>query len=186
VLSIFSLLGGALYERRHEMGLETWKSPERTQERERKEELRENERLVTEAYGLMRADSHIKAWDLLQSWLTHHGHTPENYAWLCEYVHNWGDLRYITRLTEEHIGHLLILKRNGEALDVVSKRLTIDPNFRPKSAADTLAIAQLAARGGGSPRVARVLLTDFTKRFAGDPRVPIADALAQHLGGATH
>jgi hypothetical protein len=186
VLSIFSLLGGALYERRHEMGLETWKSPERTQERERKEELRENEGLVTEAYGLMRADSHVKAWELLQSWLTTHGHTPENYAWLCEYVHNWGDRRYITRLTEEHIGHLLILRRNGEALDVVSKRLTIDAAFRPKSAADTLAIAQLAARGGGSPRVARILLADFAQRCAGDPRVPIAEALAQHLGAATH
>ena len=35
VLSVFSFLGGALYERRHELGLETWASPERTDERRR-------------------------------------------------------------------------------------------------------------------------------------------------------
>jgi hypothetical protein len=32
ILSVFSVLGGALYERRHELGLETWASPERTEE----------------------------------------------------------------------------------------------------------------------------------------------------------
>jgi len=32
VPSLFSVLGGALYERRHELGLEGWTSPERTQE----------------------------------------------------------------------------------------------------------------------------------------------------------
>jgi hypothetical protein len=34
VLSVFSVLGGALYERRNELGLETAVSPERTQERQ--------------------------------------------------------------------------------------------------------------------------------------------------------
>jgi hypothetical protein len=58
----------------------------------------------------------------------------------------------------------------------------LDPAFRPKSAADTLSIAQLAARGGGNPRLAKVLLSDFAARFAGDPRVAVAAALAQHLG----
>jgi hypothetical protein len=39
----------------------------------------------------------------------------------------------------------------------------------------------LAVRGGGNPRVARALLSDFAARFAGDPRVPVAEALAHHL-----
>jgi hypothetical protein len=59
--------------------------------------------------------------------------------------------------------------------------LSSDPAFRPKSAADTLAVAQLAARGGGAPRVAKVLLADFAARFTGDPHVPAAQALAQDL-----
>jgi hypothetical protein len=39
----------------------------------------------------------------------------------------------------------------------------------------------LASQGGGKPKVARTLLSDFAARFAGDPRVPVADALAHHL-----
>jgi hypothetical protein len=182
ILSVFSVLGGALYERRHELGLETWASPERTEELQRKQDLRESEKQVTEAYGQMRAGSHTQAWQLLQTWLTARGNAPDDYRWLCGRVAAWDDPRYITRLTEDYVDRLLALKRNGEALDVVARRLTDDPTFRPKSAAATLQIARIAAGGGGTPRVARTLLADFPVRFAGDPSVVAADALARHLG----
>jgi len=181
LLSVFSFLGGALYERRDELGIETWVSPERTEALKTKEDLRESEKLVLDAYGLMRAGAHVKSWQVLAEWLKSRGHAPEDYRWLCERTVTWDDPRYITRLTEEHVARLLILKRNGEALDVVAQRLNLDPSFRPKSAADTLGVAQLACQGGGSPKVARALLADFATRFAGDPRVPVADALAHHL-----
>ena len=180
-LSIFSLLAGAVYERRDELGIDTYISPERTAERGRKEELRQDQTLVTEAYGLMRAREHIKSWEMLQGWLKSHEHNPDAYLWLCDRVETWEDARYITRLTEERVARLLVLKRTGAALDVVAERLRSDPNFRPKRAADTLSVAQLAARGGGKPTVARTLLSDFATRFADDPRIPVAAALAQHL-----
>jgi hypothetical protein len=182
ILSIFSFLGGAIYERRHELGIETWVSPERTAELKSKEEWRGHEKLVLDAYGLMRAGSHIKAWQELFDWLKSRGFSPEDYRWLCERTVKWDDPRYITRLTEDYVARLLVLKRTGEALDAVAQRLTLDPNFRPKTAADTLSVAQLAARGGGASRVARTLLSDFAARFAGDPRVATAVALLEHLG----
>jgi hypothetical protein len=182
ILSIFSVLGGALYERRHELELETWVSPERTEELERKQDLHQSEKEVTEAYGQMRVGSHTRAWQLLQTWLTARGNAPDDYRWLCGRVAAWGDPRYITRLTEDYVDRLLALKRTGEALDVVSARLTDDPSFRPNSAAATLLIARIAAAGGGMPRVARTLLADFPVRFAGDPSVAAATALARHLG----
>src|SRR5882762_3646149 len=182
ILSIFSVLAGALYERRHELGLETWASPERTEELRRKQDLRDSERQVTDAYGQMRAGSHTQAWQLLQTWLTARGNAPDDYRWLCGRVAAWGDPRYMTRLTEDYVDRLLALKRNGEALDVVARRLTDDPFFRPKTAAATLQIARIAAAGGGTPRVARTLLADFPARFAGDPSVAAAAALARHLG----
>jgi len=182
ILSIFSVLGGALYERRHELGLEAWASPERTEELRRKQDLRDSEKEVTEAYGQMRAGSHTHAWELLQNWLAARGNAPDDYRWLCGRVDSWGDPRYMTRLTEDYVDRLLVLERNGEALDVVARRLTDDPSFRPKTAAATLQIARLAAAGGGTPRVARTLLADFPARFAGDPSVAAAAALARHVG----
>jgi hypothetical protein len=181
VLSVFSFLGGALYERRHELNLETWASPERTAALEEKQIERESDKCVLDAYGLMRAGAHVKSFQMLEDWLKSRGNTPEDYRWLCERTLTWDDPRYITRLTEEYVARLLTLKRTGEALDVVVQRLSMDPAFRPKSAADTLIIAQLAARGGGASKVARTLLTDFAARFAGDPRVATAEALRDHL-----
>jgi hypothetical protein len=185
ILSVFSFLAGAIYERRHELGIETWVSPERTAELESKEERRGHEKLVLDAYGLMRAGAHIKSWQVLSAWLQGRGFSPEDYRLLCERTEKWDDPRYITRLTEEHVARLLVLKRTGEALDVVVQRVNLDANFRPKSAADTLSVAQLAARGGGAPRIARILLSDFAARFKDDPRVPEADALSTHLGPLT-
>ena len=183
ILSVFCVLGGALYERRDHLGLETWSSPERTQERHARQDLRLSETEVLDAYGQMRAGSHTDAWQRLQSWLTARGNAPEDYRWLCGRVADWGDPRYITRLTEDYVDRLLKLKRNGEALDVVAARLADDPSFRPKSAAATLQIARIAIGGGGAPRLARALLADFPARFAGDPCVPAASALARDLEG---
>jgi hypothetical protein len=181
VLSVFSVLGGALYERRHELGLEAWASPELIEERRKAQELRQSEYEVTAAYGQMRAGSHTQAWETLQTWLSSRAHAPDDYRWLCGRVALWGDPRYVTRLTEEYVDRLLALKRNGEALDVVAARLTEDPGFRPKSAVATLQIARFAAGGGGKPPVARALLADFSTRFAGDRCVPAASALAREL-----
>lgn len=182
VLSAFSFLGGALYERRHELNIETWVSPERTAALEEKQTQRQSDNLVHEAYGLMRAGSHVKSFKMLDEWLKSRGNAPEDYRWLCERTVSWDDPRYVTRLTEEQVARLLTLKRTGEALDVVIRRIQLDPDFRPKSAADTLSIAQLAARGGGASKLARILLSDFAARFAGDPLLPTAAALKDHLG----
>jgi hypothetical protein len=62
----------------------------------------------------------------------------------------------------------------------VAQRLTVDPHFRPCSAADTLSLAQIAARGGAQ-RISRILLSDFGVRFAGDPRVSVSEALKRRL-----
>jgi hypothetical protein len=183
ILSVFSVLGGALYERRNELGLETRRSPERTAELARRVEERENHTLVTGAYGLMRAGSHTKAWMLLQDWLASRGHAIADYHWLCEHVAHWHDSRYANRLTEDYLEKLVVLKEYGRALDVVRQRLDQDPSFRPKSAAATLRLAELAAHGGGLPRIARALVADFDTRFPGDPGVNAARALAESLGG---
>jgi hypothetical protein len=182
VLSIFSFLGGALYERRHELGLETWVSPEQTQEIQRQEERKQDDLIVMQAYGLMRVDSHVKCWQMLNTWLKDKGNTPKDYQWLCERVAAWDDPRYVTRLTQDYLERLLALKRTGEALDVLARRASLDTSFRPQSAADTLTLARLAAHGG-KRALARALLADFSARFVGDPLISAAETLARQVGG---
>jgi hypothetical protein len=181
ILSMFSVLGGALYERRSELDLDTRHSPERTAERQSRADLRQSEAAVTHAYGLMRVGSHSNAWAALQGWLASRGNAVADYRWLCERLSAWHDPRYANRLTEEYVDRLLALKQDGQALDAVVQRLRQDVSFRPKTAAATLHIAKLAAHGGGAPRVARTLLADFGERFGDDPSVAAANALARDL-----
>jgi hypothetical protein len=179
-LSVFSVLAGALYERRHELGLEAWHAPERKQERAQHEERRQSQRTVDAAYDQMRVGAHSNAWKILQDWLTTRDHAAEDYRWLCERVASWGDARYATRMTEETLERLLILRRNGEALDLLKARLSADPQFRPKTAASTLSLAAIAT-SGGTKAVARTLLGDFAARFPDDPSTAAARRLAEQL-----
>jgi membrane protein implicated in regulation of membrane protease activity len=181
ILSTFSMLGGALYERRHELGIDTHRSPERSAELEHRAELRRSEAVVTEAYGLVRVGSHTRAWSLLQDWLAARDRSTESYDWLSQRLATWSDPRYATRLAQDYVDRLITLGQAGQALDVVGRRLEQDPSFRPRTGATTLKIAQLAVRGGGKPGIARALLTDFATRFEGDPVVAAAEALANEL-----
>ncbi len=181
VLSVFSLLGGAIYERRFELDIDTRVSPERTAAEQSRIRLRASEATVTDAYGLVRAGAHAEAWALLQRWLREQGSSAEAYAWLCERVAAWNDRRYATRLCEDRVERLLALRRTGEALEVVAQRVAVDADFRPKTAAATLTIARLAARAGGRRALARALLRDFAARYPGDAAVPAAASLERDL-----
>ncbi len=181
VLSLFSVLAGALYERRHELGLDVWHAPELDAERANREILKADEQTVMDAYGLARAKRHTESWAALQALLTAREHQPATYEWLSERVASWHEPRYLTRLTEERIEHLLAGKKAGAALDVTAARLQQDPSFRPRTAAATLEIARLAAQGGGRRALARALLADFATRFPGDERTATAQALAAQL-----
>ena len=180
-LSVYSVLGGAIYERRDALGIEPFQSPERTAARARELELRQDQLAVDAAYDQTRIGAHANAWRLLQDWLDSRGGAIEDYRWLCDRVANWPDARYPTRLTQEYVARLLALKRTGEALDVVTARLRLDPGFRPAAAAATLQLVRMAAVGG-APRTARTLLADFAQRYPGDPNVPSALSLARERG----
>ena len=180
-LSLFSLLAGALYDRRDELGLEVWRSPEKKQARLDAEDRRESQRTVDTAYGQARSAKHVDAWATLSAWLEKRGHRFEDYDWLIERIRPWMDPRFLTRVTEDYIDRLLAANRNGDALQTAATALRHDPSFRPKTAGTTLRLAHIAA-SGGSPKVARQLLADFASRFPDDPDVKPAEALAHRLG----
>jgi hypothetical protein len=136
--------------------------------------------VLQDAHDSMQCGNHARSWRVLSEWLRSRGDQPADYAWLSARLLDWEDSRVISRLTEARVERLLALRRSTEALQVLAQRLTADPHFRPVSAADTLMLAQIAARGGAQ-RISRVLLSDFSVRFAGDPRVSVSEALKRRL-----
>ena len=145
-----------------------------------KGEQRDESGVLWDAHCSMRCGNPARSWRVLSEWLRSRSDQPEDYARLCARVLNWKERWVISRLTEARVARLLILRRSTEVLDVVAQRLTVDPHFRPSSAADTLSLAQIAARGGAQ-RISRILLSDFSARFPGDPRVSVSEALKRRL-----
>jgi hypothetical protein len=145
-----------------------------------KDELRGDTAVLWDAHCSMRCGNPARSWRVLSEWLKSRGDQPEDYGWLFARMFNWEDGRVIARLTEARVARLLALRRSTEVLSVVAQRLAVDPRFRPSSAADTLSLAQIAARGGAQ-RISRTLLSDFAVRFAGDPRVSVSEALKRRL-----
>lgn len=144
------------------------------------DELREGAAVLWDAHCSMRCGNPSRSWRVLSDWLKSRGDQPEDYAWLFARIFSWEDGRVISRLTEARVARLLALRRSTEVLGVVAQRLIVDPRFRPASAADTLSLAQIAARSGAQ-RISRTLLSDFGTRFAGDPRVSVSEALKRRL-----
>jgi hypothetical protein len=145
-----------------------------------KNEQRDDQAVLWDAHGSMRCGNPARSWRVLAEWLKSRGDQPEDYGRLFARMFDWEDGRVISQLTEARVARLLILRRSTEVLDVVAQRLTADPHFRPCSAADTLSVAQIAARGGAA-RISRTLLSDFSARFPGDPRVSVSEALKRRL-----
>jgi hypothetical protein len=70
LLSVFSLIGGVLYERRLAVGFEPANSPERRAERLERADLRQRDALLDEVYKVVRARSSQRAIAPLQQWLS--------------------------------------------------------------------------------------------------------------------
>jgi hypothetical protein len=71
------MLGGAVYTRWDEPGIEAWHNPERRKERQRREELEKNDQDIELAFNQERLASHTNATKMLIEWLKSRGNSPE-------------------------------------------------------------------------------------------------------------
>jgi hypothetical protein len=179
-LAVFSLIGGALYERRHELGLEAWRSPEREQAREELAVNREHARFVDELYGHWRGGAYQEALQAAHNRLKAHDHALDEYAWLCAALLRWPDRRLASRLAQDYISRLLEARRPSDALAAARRHLDADPDYRPATAAELIRLVSLA-RDGGDRNLARALLIDFEHHYPGDQAAVSAAELRQQL-----
>ncbi len=179
-LALFSLIGGLLYERRAELGLEDAYEVETVESDDGADLERARQQNIDRVYAEWRGGSHKNAWQSVTSYLAQSAEPLAELRWLYERAKVWPDQRLANRLAQETLPRLLVERHNGEAIDVLRERLSASAEFRPLASADLIRLVQLA-RDAGDRRVARELLRDFERFYPNDPATSVASLLTQQL-----
>ena len=182
-LAVFSLIGGVLYERRVDIGLEDVHTPESVAagaDDDDAPDERTRDREIDRIYAQWRGGAHGNAWNSVLGLVGKSTDPIAELRWLYQRAAQWPDGRLADRLARELLPRLLVQRRTGEALDLVRERLRKDVRFRPAGSADLLTLVHLA-RTAGDRATARVLLQDFSQLYPGDPAQATVDRLNTQL-----
>jgi hypothetical protein len=181
-LAMFALIGGVLFERRLDIGLDdvhALESPDASDADDTPDE-RARDRDVDRIYAEWRGGAHANAWNTTLA-LVNKGSDPIiELRWLYRRAAQWPDGRLADRLARELLPRLLAKRMAGEALDLVRERLRKDARFRPAGSADLLTLVHLA-RTAGDRATARLLLQDFSTLYPSDPAQAMVDRLNTQL-----
>lgn len=165
-LLAFSLVGGALFEHRIELGIDSRTRQEREVERKGREHVLERNRMLDRAYASFRVSKPLEGWQEIESWLERRAPgslRPQELAALLQCTSAWDDGRAADRLASELIGTLLAKKENGKALQVLEQRLLSNSGFRPPQRAQVARLAELAC-AAGKPALRRLLESTLEDR----------------------
>jgi hypothetical protein len=178
-LSLFALIGGALYEKRHALGYEPIDSPERRAQRAQRAVEHERARFLDRVYGEARGGNLAAAWDSIERELAARDHAFEFYDWLLERLSRLPSAPLAARLAQDYISRAL--GHDNARVTVVARRcVSADAHFHPRSSAETLRVAELA-RLAGDRSTARALLAHFDCHFPGDTAAAQAAIMAEQL-----
>ncbi|TLY64913.1 MAG: hypothetical protein E6K52_00685 [Gammaproteobacteria bacterium] len=151
LLLTFALVGGAVYEHRLELAIDSRSKREREAERDQREHVLERNRVLLRAYANVRMGKLLEGWQEIQAWLTRHGQGEQALAEqraVLEAASRWDDVRPADRLADDLIALLLAARETGQALEVLERRLASNPRFRPARADHTVRLAELASLAG--------------------------------------
>lgn len=176
-LSLFSLLGGGLFEERAALGHEAIHAPEHAERRARWHLDRERARFVDGVFAQARSGNLAGAWEGTERELAARGHAFATYDWLLERFSRLEDQRLASRLAQDYIARALG-RANGRVIEILRERLALDAGFHPRSPAETLHVATLA-RLAGDRTSAQCLLAGFAQYFADAPAEVQAQARAE-------
>jgi hypothetical protein len=150
LLGLFALIGGAVLENRHALGIGTLTRAERLAARELQEHGDERDRMLERSYGQLRLGRSLDAWQEIERWLAAHGDAERayiEYSLLTEATARWHDPRIADRLARDFLTRLLARGDNGKALEIAERRLDANPAFLPVQA-DAVRLAELARYAG--------------------------------------
>jgi hypothetical protein len=179
-LALFAIIGGVLFERRLDIGLDAAYSPERIDDKASAEAERERDRLIDRIYAEWRGGSQITACKTIEDVLQRSTAPGDELEWMYAKTASWPDPRLPNQLAQAWLPHLFAEKRHGRVLEVLKERLAADSSFRPSSSTELLRCVRLA-RDGGERRTARLLLEGFDAQFPNDSLRAVAAELISQL-----
>jgi hypothetical protein len=150
-LLTFSMVGGAMFEHRLELGIDSTTRQERRAERDAREHQAERLRMLDRAYSGFRVRKPLEGWQEIDAWLRVHAQGENQlveYRAVLEAASKWDDVRAADRLGNDLVAVLLAKRANGEALNVVEQRLATNSKFQVAPPAQALRIADLAGAAG--------------------------------------
>lgn len=181
-LAVFSLIGGMLFERRLELGLDDVHTPESIDADDDDEtpDERARDKEIDRIYAEWRGGAHANAWKSVLALVSESKDELAELRWLYQRAAQWPDGRLAERLARELLPRLLAKRITGDALDITRERLRKNPQFRPAGSADLLTLVHLA-KAAGDRATARLLLHDFATLYPGDPAQAVVDRLNTQL-----
>jgi hypothetical protein len=182
VLSLFTVLGGALYERRHVLGLDPTHTPERKAERAERERSKERHKALDEVYGEARGGNMIAARESLLRWLrfTEPDWLERDVRFIFDQARTWQDERVFVFVSRFLISQLIEMGKTGTVVEIVDGVLARAPTLKLGTASDTVKIATLA-RAAGKRALALRVLAPFETQFPGDARTPEVAVLRSEI-----
>jgi hypothetical protein len=179
-LALFSLIGGALFEHRMNLGFEAMHAPERLARRLQVQLDAERDRFVDGVFAQARGGNLRGAWETIEQRLDAEQQQKDAYEWLNARLASHEDQRLANRLAQIWI-HRLLGSDNGRVIELVRERLANDANFHPRTHAETLRVGELLRLAGqrGGAETLRASYERDTREAdisAAVGRIPRADA----------
>lgn len=178
LLVVYAAIGGAIYERRLELGFDPRHSPERIEEKLDAERAARRQQFLDELHKDLRARKSDRAIDSARSWLAAADAKalPIEVQALVEAGKTWAEQRDYPLLLQGLLPPLLQRKQAGLACRVAEAGLASAAEFRARSEAETASLVRYALETGRR-RTASRLLENYLAR-AGDGFKPGTDLAA--------
>jgi hypothetical protein len=168
LLCLYTLIGGAIFVRRLELGFEPRMSPERRAEKVEAEYAQRRQVMMDEVYGFVRARDGVRAGDRLKQWLVESGahHLHADVLAILDLAMQFPERRGLATIARALISHLVRVKRLSLALTVMEIVSNVSADFTPTSEAETVALAAYSVPAGRRS-LAREMIERWV-RYAGD------------------
>jgi hypothetical protein len=145
-ISFFSLIGGLLYQRRHQLGIEPSRSPERAAARSAAERTRVRNRMVDDVFQLVRVGRHVDATKPLAEWIRADAdeHIVEDSRYIAEQALRWNSPNGLNTVASTLIRYLMRANHRADALAIFERLRGVVPTLTLDSAEDLRILADYA------------------------------------------